>query len=324
MTNEANLQGTVSQPKVKKRKIASLDKKKARAGWVFVLPFVIGFLVVYLPIICNSLWMSFHELHIITGGGFSLTWVGLDNYEYALFKDPSFVQTLVAGLGELAFDIPAILIFSLFMAVLLNQKMAGRAAFRAIFFIPVILSTGIMESIEGQNLLGTTMSEGINDGSGESTANDIVSAMDIQRLFSSMKVGPELLEYVTDMVNNIYDIVNRSGVQMLIFLAGLQSISPAIYEACRIDGATSWETFWKITFPMISPMILVNGVYTIIDSFTTDSNSVMKYIADVYRSNDGLVRSSAMAWMYFLIVVVIILAVFGIFSAFVFYQKRDA
>jgi len=168
------------------------------------------------------------------------------------------------------------------------------------------------------------MESGINDGSGGSASTEIVSAMDISRLFSSMKIGTELVTYVVDMINNIYDIVNRSGVQMLIFLAGLQSISPAIYEACRIDGATAWETFWKITFPMISPMILVNGVYTIIDSFTTDSNSVMSYINSVYQATDGQVRSSAMAWMYFMIVVLIILAVVGIFSAFVFYQKRDA
>ncbi len=324
MTNEVNLQGTVSAPKAKKRKIVSLDRKKARAGWIFVLPFVIGFVVVYLPIIWNSIWMSFHELKIITGGGYDLKWIGLDNYKWAIVEDPSFVQTLITGLGELLFDIPAILIFSLFMAVLLNQKMAGRAAFRAIFFIPVILSTGIMESIEGQNILGTMMESGINDGSGGSASTEIVSAMDISRLFSSMKIGTELVEYVVGMINNIYDIVNRSGVQMLIFLAGLQSISPAIYEACRIDGATAWETFWKITFPMISPMILVNGVYTIIDSFTTDSNTVMSYIAQVYQQTDGQVRSSAMAWMYFMIVVLIILLVVGICSAYVFYQKRDA
>jgi len=324
MTNEVNLQGTVSAPKAKKRKVASLDRKKARAGWIFVLPFVIGFAFVYLPIIWNSIYMSFNELKIITGGGFELIWCGFDNYAWALLDDPSFVQTLITGLGELAFDIPAILIFSLFMAVLLNQKMVGRAAFRAIFFIPVILATGIMESIEGQNILGTMMESGINDGSGGSASTEIVSAMDITRLFSSMKIGTELVTYVVDMINSIYDIVNRSGVQMLIFLAGLQSISPAIYEACRIDGATAWETFWKITFPMISPMILVNGVYTIIDSFTTDSNTVMSYISQVYQQTDGQVRSSAMAWMYFMIVVLIILAVVGIFSAFVFYQKRDA
>ena len=320
MTNEVKLQSTVSAPKAKRRKVASLDKRKARAGWVFVLPFVIGFAIVYLPIIWNSLKMSFYELTILNGGGFSLEWVGLENYQYALFKDSSFTETLVKGMKELAFDVPAILLFSLFMAVLLNQKMAGRALFRAIFFIPVILSTGIM------NILGSYMEDasGVNDGSGSSTANEIVSTMDIERLFSSMKVGQGLVDFVKDMINNIYDIVNRSGVQMLIFLAGLQSISPAIYEACRIDGATAWETFWKITFPMISPMILVNAVYTIIDSFTTDSNSVMKYIQTVYTSSGGMVRSSAMAWMYFLLVMLILALLGGIFSAFVFYQKRDA
>ena len=325
MTNEAKLQQTVSAPKTKKRKVASLDKKKARAGWVFVLPFVIGFVLVYLPIIWNSIYMSFHSLHIVTGGGFTLEFVGLDNYSDALFEDPDFVQTLLGGLKELAFDIPAILIFSLFMAVLLNQKMAGRAVFRAIFFIPVILSTGLMEGIEASNILGTMMegNESI-DGSGSSAASEIVSVMDIERLFSSMKVGKELVDLVAKMINEIYDIVNRSGVQMLIFLAGLQSISPAIYEACRIDGCTAWETFWKITFPMISPMILVNGIYTIIDSFTTDSNTVMRYIHQVYnKGSDGQVLSSAMSWMYFIIVMLMLAAAAGLFSVFVFYQKRD-
>ena len=324
MTNEAKNLQTVSASKSKKRKIASLDKKKARAGWVFVLPFIIGFVLVYLPILWDSIYMSFHSLQIVTGGGYTLEFVGFENYSKALFEDPGFVQTLVTGLGELAFDIPAILIFSLFMAVMLNQKMAGRAVFRAIFFIPVILSTGIMEAIEGQNILGTMM-EGTEsiDGSQTSAANQIVSVMDIERLFSSMKMGQGLVEIVVKIVNQIYDIVNRSGVQMLIFLAGLQSISPAIYEACRIDGCTAWETFWKITFPMISPMILVNGVYTIIDSFTSNSNSVMNYINSVYQGADGQVLSSAMAWMYFIIVMLILAAAVGIFSAFVFYQKRD-
>jgi ABC-type sugar transport system permease subunit len=138
-----------------------------------------------------------------------------------------------------------------------------------------------------------------------------------------MKVGEGLVTYVTEAINNIYDIVNRAGVQMLIFLAGLQSISPAIYESCKIDGATAWETFWKITFPMISPMILVNGVYTIIDSFTTDSNSVMKYIANKYSDAGGNVISSAMAWIYFLIVILIVAVIASVLSAFVFYQRKN-
>ena len=138
-----------------------------------------------------------------------------------------------------------------------------------------------------------------------------------------MKVGTEIVDYVVSAINNIYDIVNRSGVQMLIFLAGLQFISPAIYESCQIDGASSWETFWKITFPMISPMILVNAVYTIIDSFTTDSNTVMKFIAAKYTQTNGNVISSAMSWIYVLIVMLIVGVVAAIFSGVVFYQKKD-
>ena len=323
MTNEAKLQHTVSAPKAKKRKIASLDKKKARAGWVFILPFIIGFLLVYLPIICKSIYWTFCTMNVVEG---SVEWVpvGFRNYRDALTEDPNFVQTLLTGMKELLFDVPAILIFSLFMAVLLNQKMAGRGVFRAIFFIPVILSTGIMESISGANMLGTMMEGSASiDGSQQSAASEIVSVMDIEKLFYSMKIGQGLVEYVAKMINEIYGIVNRSGVQMLIFLAGLQSISPAIYEACRIDGCSAWETFWKITFPMISPMILVNGIYTIIDSFTTDSNSVMMYIQQVQKQVDGQVLSSAMAWMYFIIVMLMLAAAAGLFSAFVFYQRRD-
>lgn len=309
----------------KRRKHASLDKRKARAGWIFVLPFVIGFVLIYLPIVYDSIRYSFYTMTPKLGGGMELNFVGWANYKQALLEDPDYVSTLLKGLGNMVFDIPMILIFSLFMAVLLNQKMAGRAVFRAIFFIPVILSTGIMESIEAQNVLSDYMDDasGIEDGSGESTASEIVSSMDIEKMFQGMAVGEGLVNYVTVAINNIYNIVNRSGVQMLIFLAGLQSISPAIYESVQIDGATSWETFWKITFPMISPMILVNAVYTIIDSFTTDSNVVMSFISGVYQKANGNVVSSAMAWMYFLIVIGIIALVAAICSAFVFYQRRD-
>jgi ABC-type sugar transport system permease subunit len=137
-----------------------------------------------------------------------------------------------------------------------------------------------------------------------------------------MKVGGELVTYVVSIVNDVYNIINYSGVQMLIFLAGLQSISPSIYEACRIDGATGWETFWKVTFPMISPMILVNTVYTVIDSFTSSTNTVMGFIQSYYDSTSQVV-SSAMAWVYFIIVLAIVGVVTGLLSAYIFYQRRD-
>ncbi|MBQ1933410.1 MAG: sugar ABC transporter permease [Clostridia bacterium] len=318
MTNTANVKAKTP----KKRRAASLDRRKARAGWVFVLPFVIGFIVIYLPIIFDSIRLSFFELKSLPGGALSEKFIGLENYNEALFVNPDFVSTLISGLGKLAFDIPAIVIFSLFMAVLLNQKMVGRAAFRAIFFIPVILSTGIMSSIDAGNILASYGEEGVAGGQSQSASSQIVSMLDVEVLFDQMKVGREIVGYVIGIVNSIYDIVNRSGVQMLIFLAGLQSISPAIYESCQIEGASAWETFWKITLPMISPMILVNAIYTVIDSFTAGSNTVMKFIEQEYSTKQGVV-STAMAWMYFMLVIIIVAVVALVLGRTVFYQRRD-
>lgn len=305
-----------SAPKKRKR-IASLDKKKAKAGWIFILPFVVGFVLIYLPMIVQSVHYTFVESFRDS------TFVGFQNYREALTTHATYTQTLTTGLTQLVLDIPAIVIFSLFMAVMLNQKMLGRAAFRAIFFIPVILSTGLIDEINNQ---GNTLmqylesNEAIETGA-QTSASDIVSRADLEFLFDSMKIGSGLAEYVHNLVQNIYNIVNRCGVQMLIFLAGLQSISPAIYESCSIDGATSWETFWKITFPMISPMILVNAIYTVIDAFTASTNKVMMLVSETYTQD--MILSSTMAWLYFAIVIVVIAIVAAILSAYIFYQRRD-
>lgn len=299
-------------------KKASLARRKARTGWIFVLPFVVGMLLIYLPILIDSFCFSFLYITRLKDG-VEVTNLGLSAYKSAL--NTEFLKVLLQGFQQLLLNVPAILIFSLFIAVILNQKMVGRAAFRAIFFIPVILSTGLMDSINAGDALSSATS--IDDGSGEE--NQLLSMMDVEALFSNMKVGTELVQYVVDLVNRVYSIVNYSGVQMLIFLAGLQSISPSIYEACQIEGATSWETFWKITFPMISPMILVNGIYTIIDSFTRSDNVVMSYI-DQYIGDTNQVNQAignAQSWVYFGMILLVIAAFAGIASLFVFYQKRD-
>ncbi len=322
--------------KTKKKKPKSLDKAKARAGWFFVAPFVLIFFLIYVPIIIDSITYSFNTIYPLSGGGFMLDFVGWENYSDALLDDAHFVTTLTSGIQQLVLEVPAIVVFSLFMAVLLNQKMVGRTFFRAVFFIPVILSTGLIDSINMQNSEFADYAEG-GSAAGEegmestgaqaqSASSAIISAVDLQGLFASMKIGTGLVDYVVNIVNDVYNLVNRSGVQMLIFLAGLQSISPAIYESCTIDGATTWETFWKITFPMISPMILVNAIYTVIDSFTAGSNKVMNYIGTVYSSSTvatGDVLATAMYWIYFALVLLIIAAVAGIMSAYVFYQRKD-
>ena len=310
--------------KIRRRKV-SLEKKKARAGYVFVAPFLLGIILIYIPILLDSIWFSFNELGIeIVNGKPTQILIpkGFEYYVYAFTESPDFVTKLLEGLQQLILEVPAIIIFSLFIAVVLNQKMLGRAAFRAIFFVPVIISTGLMESINGADIASGEMQGGIDDGSGQAGGAGLLGVLDLESLFSGMAIGGELVSYVVQLVNKIYDIINFSGVQMLIFLAGLQSISESIYEACRIDGATGWETFWKVTFPMISPMILVNAVYTVIDAFTRSSNITMRYITkSVYENNQS--QGTAMYWIYFCVVILIIAAVSGIISTFIFYQRKD-
>ena len=295
----------------------SLEKRRAMSGYVFVLPFILGVVLIYLPLLIDSVWLS---MSVVSTADKTITFVGLQHYVDA-FSTSGFTAAFLAGLQQLIFEVPAVIVFSLFIAVVLNNKMLGRAAFRAIFFLPVIVSTGIMESINAADAVSSEAGEGINDGT-QSNSTEIISMLDVQKLFASMKVGGELVTYVVDLVNNVYNIINYSGVQMLIFLAGLQSISPSIYEACQIEGATGWETFWKITFPMISPMILVNAIYTVIDSFTRSTNPAMAFIRNQFDLG-SFSSATAMSWMYFLVVALVLAVVAAIVSSFVFYQRRD-
>ena len=311
----------------------TLNRKKALSGWLFVLPFVFGIVFLYAPIVIQSIRYTFSSIKIVQGKLY-LDFVGFQNYDFIFTKmpdpDKQFLVTLGDGIGDLILQIPAIVIFALFIAIILNQKMPGRTVFRAIFFLPVILCTGIIDTFDTQTAIANQMGNlnGVDTGAAESEG--LMSAMDLQSILGNIKVGTGLVEYVVDLVNSIFDIVSRSGVQMLIFLSGLQSISPAIYESCQIEGASAWETFWKITLPMISPMILVNFIYTIIDAFTSADNRVMNFISGMpgYKPA-GMIGDSmqeeaiAMYWIYILIVLVMIVVVTLLMKAFVYYQKRD-
>jgi ABC-type sugar transport system permease subunit len=311
-----------AMPKKKKKSKVSLSGKKALSGWLFCLPFVIGVLGIYLPIVLKSIEVGFHGS---MGNDPSFT---LNAYKFVFIDDGQFTATVVDAIKDLIIQIPAIVIFSLFMAIILNQKMTGRTFFRAVFFLPVILSTGIIDAIDtriaaGQIVDGSSMDEGTGEAAG-----GLMSSLDIEMLLSSvnLKIGQfDFAEMVTTLVNNIFDIVSRSGVQMLIFLSGLQSISPSIYESCQVEGATAWETFWKITLPMISPMILVNAIYTVVDLFTAADNRVMQglggYGGMFGDKNPG--NFSAGIWVYTALVLVVIVVVALLLRTVVFYQRRD-
>ena len=313
-------------PRKKKKFKLSLTGKKALSGWLFCLPFVIGILGIYLPIVLKSIEVGFHGS---MGNNPAFTF---DAYKFVFIDDGQFTTTIVDAIKDLIIQIPAIVIFSLFMAIILNQKMTGRTFFRAVFFLPVILSTGIIDAIDTRISAGAIVEGGaMDDNTGGQTAG-LMSSLDMEMLLSSVnlkitlgKTTLDLVEIVTTLVNNIFEIVSRSGVQMLIFLSGLQSISPSIYESCQMEGATAWETFWKITLPMISPMILVNAIYTVVDLFTAADNRVMQGLAGYGgmfgEKNPG--NFSAGIWVYTALVLVVIVVVALLLRTVVFYQRRD-
>ena len=322
----------------KKKMKLSLTKRKALSGWLLVLPFVIGLIAVYGPILINSIRAVFATVRTIKGG-IEYTFVGLDNIkwvfnlgEFEKTGDTEFLYTLVTGFKDLLIQVPSIIIFSLFMAIILNQKMIGRTAFRAIFFLPVILSIGIIDSIDTQAAISiSSITGGMNDGTEAlEETNSFISMMDLNVLLQNVQIGGGFFKIAQDLVNSIFDVVSRSGVQMLIFLSGLQSISPAIYESCQIDGASAWETFWKITLPMISPMILVNSIYTLIDAFTASNNKVISHIfKDISKTgsiplelSEESLKTTEM-WIYVIFISILVVIVSLLMKAFVFYQKRD-
>ena len=195
----------------------------------------------------------------------------------------------------------AFMVFSFFVALILNQKFKGRALVRAIFFLPVIISSGVILGVEYDNSLLSSVQQVIEE---ESNAASITGAL--KEILVTTGVGVRAFETVFEIVDGIYDVAISSGIQIIIFLSGLQTISPNMYEAAAIEGCTSWESLWKITFPMVSSLFLVNWIYTIVDFCMKSNNTVMEKISDTMIQQLNYGFASAMAWAYFVIVIVII------------------
>jgi ABC-type sugar transport system permease subunit len=311
-----------------KRNFWTYRRKRQLSYWIMLTPFLIGFAVVYLNVYVNSLRFSFERIDLLTEGGFSRVSNGFQNFRYILVEDPNYRNYLSTSISEMILFTVFIVLFSLFIAVLLNRKMPGRGFFRAMFFIPVILATGFVARADMASMVMRSMQAGMESSTTASGSVSMFSEWDVMDILWSLGLyAAPLSGYAAMAANRIVEIINQSGVQILIFLAGLQSISPQIYESADIDGATGWESFWLITFPMISPLILVNIIYTIIDSLTRPTNLIMQLI-DLERGRQGGASSgmgvaSAMAWFYFLVIVGILAAATAITSLYVYYQQKD-
>lgn len=304
----------------KKKKKMSLSKKHGLMGYLFIMPWLIGFIWFYVRSLLLSVEFSFSNLTVNPGGGYSLEFVGLQNYIYAFRAHASYKQVLTTSLGNMLIDVPLITFFSLFMAMLLNRKFKGRTLVRAIFFLPVILNSGAI--VDAMALARTMMSGGISSASAEmaqAASGSGISVMYYVEMFGSLGIPDIVIEYLAGAVSRISDIINASGVQIIIFIAALQSIPGSMYEVAKIEGATAYETFWKVTFPMIMPHIITNVVYTVVDSFVQSDVVELAYDTAFTEMNYGL--SSVFSLVSTAITCLILVLVCGAIQKRTFYYN---
>ena len=307
---------------MKKRKKMTLLQKRSMMGLVFILPWVIGFLVFYVRSLVLTGQFAFSKLTInAVQGGYQLAPVGLANFKEAFFAHATFKQDLTTSVINMLIDVPLITFFSLFMAMLLNKKFPGRFVVRAIFFLPIIMHAGAIS--EAMDLSAQMMNGGISSQAQEmaNTAGNTL-AFDIDyiiSMFMNLGLPASILDYIVEAVARINSIIEASGVQIIIFIAALQSIPGSMYEVAKIEGATGYETFWKVTFPMVMPHIITNVVYTIVDSFTESPVVDLAYTTAFDKFNYGL--SSVFSLVSTVVTCIILVVIVGFIQKRTFYYN---
>lgn len=288
-----------------------LQKKEARYGYLFILPWLVGFVALFLRPLVVSVKYAFSNVNF-TPSGVTTTWCGLSNF-LSPFNDVYFMpRTFWPGISSFWYESLLVCIFSLFIAIILNQKFKGRTFARALFFLPVIIASGVV--------IQTLRSNGMNTDV-ETENAFIFSSGGLEVILDSVGFPARLTRVFTEISNKIFDIVWMAGIQIILYLSGLQSIPRSEYEAAEIEGATAWECFWKITWVRISPMTLVVVVYSIIDSFTNVSNRLIMWTYNQYLSSN-LGTSSAIGWLTCVIAFIVLIVVGGFVSRHVFYVSE--
>ncbi len=285
----------------------SLTTREALKGHIFLIPFYIGVLVFFLKPVIQSIQFAFQSV-ILESGYYDTTFVGFENFKYIFTQDANFSINMVESLTELAWKLPVVFISSLFFAILINREFKGRTFVRAVFFLPVIIASGlVMDIVQGDYIAGNLLS-GSSVSGGEVSQSTALTTM-----LSGIGLNDKIIGAITTVTDSMFDTIWQTGVQTVIFLAGLQGIPSSLYEASAVEGATAWENFWKITLPMLLPISLINIVYTVVDSLVSTQNAVMAQVLN----NTNLTRlgwASSMAWSYFLVIAAILLVIVLIFN----------
>lgn len=288
----------------------SYERKKSYYGYLFISIWFVGFLVLFLSPFIQSVRYSLSKV-TIEQGYVGMQWVGFKNYINLFTENTDFLPAFTGTITSVLMKTPLIIVFSLFIAVILNQKFHGRVLARALFFLPVIISGGIaIEIMNGNSLL--------NLASSSDTASAMFQSKSISDMLLSAGLSPTAIDYVQSTVDSIFQLCWNSGIQILIFLAGLQSIPRSMYEVAEVEGSNAWVTFWKVTMPMLAPMLIVNVFYTVVDNMISYSNDMFQLI-DSYSNGLLFDQAAAMAILNFVVIMAMVLLIYLIGNRHIHY-----
>lgn len=276
------------------KKSRSIESRHSQNGFLFILPWLIGVFLFFLRPLFQTIAFSFSKVSVDLGG-FNIKFSGLDNYKYALFESPEYLNNLMDSLTEFSYQIPIILILSFIIAVVLNSKFIGRSFFRSLYFIPVIIINSIV-----MRFLGNSSS--VEELSGAAQSAYLSGLIDFESLFLQMGIPSETTNLIFGYVNQIFELVWQCGVQIVLLISGLQSIPEQLYEVSKVEGASKWEEFWYITVPMLGNSIVLVVIYTVVEFCVSTNNKVITQAYKALLDQQIYDISSAMLWLYFAVV----------------------
>lgn len=280
---------------MKKKRVKGVESLRRRYGYSFVAHWVIGLIAFFFVPVIYSLCYAFSDVSV-ESTGFTMEFVGFKNFSESLFENPDYLDQIRDSIGSMFYSLPMVVALSLILAVLLNQKYRGRTIMRIIFFLPVIIESSVILRLLSDPSINAPIFNLSTDGQG---------IMNYDKILGNLDLPPQIIEFLTLFLSNAVSLTWSCGVQIILFLAGLQSIPASLYEVSKIEGANKWEEFWQITVPMLRHVLSLVIIYTMISKFTAANNPIMETSIGLMRDN-FYSEASAMLWFYFVIVLAVI------------------
>jgi len=290
-----------------KRKHNSIKELKARYGLMFISPWIIGMILFFIYPIFHSIWLSFSNLSL-GADGIITEFVKGSNYYKILVTDPKYLNNVLDTIKGMLISVPFILVVSMVLALLLNGEYKGRIFFRGLYFMPVIIATGVVLQLFLKAASTNATEAAVSDAAG-------FDMIDFNAVLSGLNLPESIETYLSSVLSDIFMLVWQSGIQTVLIIAGLQSIPELHYEVARVEGANSWETFWFVTFPQLIRTMILVIIFTIIEYCSLNTNTI---ISTAYAKFNDLEYGvgSAMLGFYYMFVAVIMLVIFFLYNKF--------